>query len=63
MDGGRDHLGLDDAIRLLRLLPHYSHVENEEGVPHRAEVPEMSGCFVGDFLVFWFVISTRNTVV
>lgn len=53
MDGGRDHLGLGDAIRVLRLLPHCSHVESEEGVPHRAEVQEMSGYFVGEVLVLY----------
>lgn len=59
-DSRCDNLGVDDALRLLRLLPYCSHVENKEGVPHSAEVQDTLFCFSAVFTI-GFPPASRST--
>ena len=53
MDSRCDHLGADDAVRLLRLVPYYRHVEVKEELPYGAQVRETNGvCIGGDQFSF-----------
>lgn len=47
MDSRWDHLGVSDAVRLIRFHSFCSHVENEAGVPYSSQVRRVTnGCWL-----------------